>query len=517
MNAVIYLRVSTKEQAQEGYSIAAQEGACVRLVGERGWKLVGAFSDRGESARTVDRPQFKALLDLLKEDRSIRYLVIHKIDRLARNIKDYADIRDLLEKLSVQLVSVTEGLEATASGKMVEGMLAVLAEWYSNNLSAEIRKGQNQKLLEGGWPTMAPIGYRNVREAGPGSRKGKATIIPDGNAHFVLEAFELYGSGGIALGALAMQMHSKGLRNRRGGRVSKSGMWDLLTNPAYVGQVPWKGEVFQGTHEPLVPKEVFEQVQIVLSSHGRSKERQRKHTHFLKGTLSCGTCGRHLLYNIVKNHDKRDFAYYVCASNFTADAKCGEPYFPAAEVESQVESLYRRVKIPPELEKRIEVLLEEEVAQLERGRAHSSQFVARRLQRLANEKDRLIDLYLGGDLERDVFRMRKSRIESEIVDLESKTDGQTVQIKQARELIALAVKVSQNCYAGYRKASPETKKLWNKAMFESITVKNREIVKTVYQEPFKTLLGRKGSNKRNLVDRTGHYSNHLDMLKWLTR
>ncbi|MGH2728212.1 MAG: recombinase family protein, partial [Actinomycetota bacterium] len=163
MRAVIYLRVSTKEQAEEGYSIAAQQAACSRYVADKTWDLVETYTDRGESARTADRPQFQLMLDRIREDGSIKFLVVHKLDRLARNVKDYATVREMLEKAGVQLVSVTEGLEATASGKMVEGMLAVVAEWYSNNLSHEIRKGQDQKLREGGWPTMAPIGYQNVR------------------------------------------------------------------------------------------------------------------------------------------------------------------------------------------------------------------------------------------------------------------------------------------------------------------------------------------------------------------
>ena len=219
MKAVAYLRVSTKEQAEEGYSIAAQQEACTRYAKERGWELADVYSDRGESARTSDRPQFQLMLRRITEDEQVRYLLVHKLDRLARNIRDYAEVREQLERAGVELVSVTEGLEATASGKMMEGMLAVVAEWYSNNLSAEIRKGQAQKLREGGWPTGAPIGYRNVREEpGAGQRRGRAVIVPSEQAPLVREAFELYASGGWSIPLLAEEMRRRGLRNRRGGR-----------------------------------------------------------------------------------------------------------------------------------------------------------------------------------------------------------------------------------------------------------------------------------------------------------
>jgi len=504
MNAVSYLRVSTKEQAEEGYSIAAQEAACRSFIAERGWKLVEVFADRGESARTAERPQFQTLLRFLEDDRTIRYLVVHKLDRLARNIRDYANVRDLLDKLGVQLVSVTEGLEATASGKMVEGMLAVVAEWYSNNLSGEIRKGQMQKILEGDWPTMAPIGYQNVRlDPKPGQRRGRATIVPYAQAALVRQAFEFYATGHYPLTDLSNEMHARGLLNRRGGRVSRSCLGDLLKNPAYIGKIPWKGEVFDGSHEPIVSRELFDQVRQVLASHGRSKERQRKHTHFLKGILSCSSCGRRLLYNVVKNHAKDDFAYYVCATRFTPGAKCDQPYVLARELERQVEDLYKQVRTPAGLERRLEVLLEEEISQLERNRAHNTHFIAKRLQRLSSEKDRLVDLYLHGDIDRETFRNRKSAIEAEIIDLEAKMGDQTERIRETRKIITVALKLARNCYRSYRKASPETKKLWNQAFFSKIMVEDKKVARVTYQEPFEALLRSRGSNKKLLVERSG--------------
>ena len=127
MRAVIYLRVSTKEQAEEGYSIPAQAEACRRFVADQGWDLADEYVERGESARTADRPQLQAMLARLAEDPSIDCLVVHKLDRLARNLEDHAAIRAALRKAGVQLHSVTESLEDSASGKLVEGILASIA------------------------------------------------------------------------------------------------------------------------------------------------------------------------------------------------------------------------------------------------------------------------------------------------------------------------------------------------------------------------------------------------------
>lgn len=498
MKAVIYVRVSTREQAEEGYSLAAQQAACSRYVADKGWDLAETYTDRGESARTADRPQFQLMLNRIREDGSVKYLVVHKLDRLARNVKDYATVREMLEKAGVQLVSVTEGLEATASGKMVEGMLAVVAEWYSNNLSHEIRKGQDQKLREGGWPTIAPIGYRNVRlDTGAGSHRGRATIVPDEQAPLVRRAFELYATGQWSLTRLARELRTRGLRNRRGGPMTRSGLCDTLKNVAYIGKVPWKGLVHDGAHKPIVSNEVFQQVQEFLASHERAKERQRTHVHFLKGVLRCGSCGRRLLFNPVKGRNQRDFAYFTCASNFNDKPKCGEPSVPVEVVEDLVEDIYRRIKLPDGIEDEIELFLEAEVNGHETHRAHETQFVAKRLQRLATDKDRLLDLFLAGDIDRETFRERKSKIDSEVIELESRIGDQTQQIKQTRELMGRAIYLARNCLEGYQGASYETKRLYNLAFFAEVVVKDRAIARTTYQDPFRALFAAEGRDVLN--------------------
>jgi site-specific DNA recombinase len=133
MDAVIYLRVSTKEQAakgdaEEGYSIPAQREACLRYIAERGWNVADEFVDAGESARTADRPALKQMLRQLAEG-GVGAVVVHKIDRLARSMEDHVAIRAAFRRSGVQLVSVTENIEETASGRLVEGIHALMAEF----------------------------------------------------------------------------------------------------------------------------------------------------------------------------------------------------------------------------------------------------------------------------------------------------------------------------------------------------------------------------------------------------
>ena len=171
-----------------------------------------------------------------------------------------------------------------------------------------------------------------------------------------------------------------------------------------------------------------------------------------------------------------------------------------------MEDLYRGIKLPPRFQERLEGILEDEVARSERHRAQATRFASRRLERLAGERERLLDLYLGGDIDRETFRARKENIESETRDLEARAADQTTQLAQARELVALALRLARDCHRSYRKASPETKKLWNQAFWDRITVKGKDIVEVCYAEPFRAIFGiheGRVSNRALLVGAAG--------------
>jgi len=212
------------------------------------------------------------MLSRLAEDRSIDCLVVHKLDRLARNLEDHAAIRAALRKAGVQLHSVTETLEDSASGKLVEGILASIAEFYSANLGQEIRKGMDQKAAQGGWPVRAPFGYRNVRRDGPG-RRAESVLEPDPQAPVVAWAFERYATGTLSLAALTEHLVEMGLRNRLGNPPGVSAIHRMLRNPVYAGVIRWRGVEREGIHQPLVPRERFDKVKHVLDGHSSGGER----------------------------------------------------------------------------------------------------------------------------------------------------------------------------------------------------------------------------------------------------
>jgi DNA invertase Pin-like site-specific DNA recombinase len=297
--AAIYLRVSTSAQAKrnrepEGYSIPAQREACLRKAASLDAEVVGEYVDRGESAKTADRAELRALLERVKQQQDLDYVIVHKVDRLARNRYDDATISYTLKTAGIELVSVTENIDDTPFGRFMHAIVAANAEFYSANLAAEARKGLVQKAKTGGTPTRAPIGYLNVRKIIDGLEIRTVEIDPERAPH-VRWAITAYATGAYTLDTLQNAITDRGLLTRptptRPAKpLSRSQLAVLLVNPYYIGIVRYAGVEYNGNHEPLIDCNTFQRAHAVLEAHGHAEERDRKHDHYLKGTLYCGRC-----------------------------------------------------------------------------------------------------------------------------------------------------------------------------------------------------------------------------------
>lgn len=219
--ALIYLRVSTKKQAEkdgdsEGYSIPAQREACRRKAAAMDAQVVGEFVDAGESAKTADRPALQGLLERVAEG-DIDIVLVHKVDRLARNRADDVQITMALRTAGVQLVSVTENIDETPSGRLLHGIMASIAEFYSQNLANEIMKGTMQKVKGGGTPSLAPAGYLNVRKMIDGNEVRTIELDPV-RAPLLQWAFESYATGDWSIQKLAAELEKRGFTQRASGK-----------------------------------------------------------------------------------------------------------------------------------------------------------------------------------------------------------------------------------------------------------------------------------------------------------
>src|SRR5215471_14457140 len=208
--AVIYARVSSKEQEKEGFSIPAQLKLLKEYAATNGFAVVKEYIDV-ETAKQTGRAAFGEMVGYLKLRPSVRVMLVEKTDRLYRNLKDWVTVDELDVEMHFPKEGVVLSRESRSSEKFMHGIKVLMAKNYIDNLSEEARKGMQEKAEQGIWPSMAPVGYLNV--VGPDGRK---TIAPDPQAApIVAHLFGWYASGTLSLRDAAEKAYSAGLVHRR--------------------------------------------------------------------------------------------------------------------------------------------------------------------------------------------------------------------------------------------------------------------------------------------------------------
>ncbi len=499
MRCVIYLRVSTREQAEGGYSIPAQREACMKLIREKDWNLVDEYADRGESARSTARPQLQEMLSRLKK-KDVDAVIVHKIDRLARNMSDHVAIKAVLTRTGAQLVSVVENIEDSASGRFVEGIHALMAEFYSANLSAEVKKGLLQKAKSGGMVTRAPVGYRNVRNTIEGTSIAKVVIDED-MAPLVKECFNLYATGNYSLAEIQKIMAKKGLRNnfskkRPAPEFCKSSIASLLQNRFYTGVVSYRKVEYPGLHEPIVEQSLFNRVQQALRSRDQAGERKRKHPHYLKGTIYCAECGSRLSFLLAKGK----YPYFYCLGQKRHNG-CSQKYVDALWVEKKIENLYKDIQLPPETVQELKEKLEEEIVNQQASSILQRKRLTKTIDELTDKRYKLVEAYYHGAIAIDILKGEQERLVSEIGDCEEKLKVIDGKHENVQELLERAIDLAGNCHEAYLLAQPDNRRLLNQTFFDKIFVGDIEekLKDPEYSDLFHELFSGDSLNKSSLV------------------
>ncbi|MBS4064734.1 MAG: recombinase family protein [Chitinophagaceae bacterium] len=256
---VIYCRVSTKEQAEEGNSLITQERLCKEYAAKNGYTVATVFVEQGESAKTADRTELKKLIafcTLKKND--IKAVIVYKIDRLSRNTDDYSQIRIMFKKYGVEIKSISEHFEDTPAGRFMENIIANVAQ-FDNDVRAERSiGGMKEAVREGRYVWMAPFGYSNCK------LNGKTNIIPNESAVIVKEIFSVVAQEKRPVQIIRMELLKKYSNAHTKNGLSKSNFYHLLRNELYCGVIRKFGAIYKGNYEPIISEKLFYKVQAIL-------------------------------------------------------------------------------------------------------------------------------------------------------------------------------------------------------------------------------------------------------------
>lgn len=331
--AVIYARVSSKEQDASGYSIPSQLKLLHDYAQAQGLRVVREFVDV-ETAKAAGRKQFDDMVRFCRAQRQVPHLLVEKTDRLYRNFKDYVTLEEL--GIVVHLVKEHEILskDSRSHAKFIHGIKVLMAKNYIDNLSEEVKKGHLEKARQGGYPAKAPLGYRN-------DTLTNLVEVDHEKAPFVVRMFELAATGHCSLTEIRKQVLHGGLEYHSSKvRLAKSHVSRILANPFYTGTFQWNGELYQGKHTPLISQDLFDRVQAVLGN--RQKPKYRKHAFAYGGLLLCGKCGCMVTAEMKKGR----YTYYHCTQS---QKRCDELYYREEDLAPQFDTLVQGITIDPSM------------------------------------------------------------------------------------------------------------------------------------------------------------------------
>ncbi len=386
-----YIRVSTAKQGELGSSLSEQRSSIETYAARQGLAIGEWFEER-ETAAKLGRTQFNIMMGRLAK-RQAPGVIIHKIDRSARNLRDWARLGDLMDS-GIDVRFAHESLDmGSRGGRLAADIQAVVAADFVRNLRQEIRKGIDGRLQQGLYPLPAPLGYEN-------HGKGKRKEIDPVSGALVRTAFELYGTGSFTVDELRVEMAKRGLRNRRGSLISRSALFETLRQPFYIGLIHIKrtGRTYAGVHDALISKKLFDRCQAILT--GRAYIRGGRHDFAFARLIKCAACGRSLIGERQKGHN-----YYRCHT-----ISCRGTSLRESDVQAELCTLLSYVALNDEEMGELRDLKEMAAASAKEDRGTAARRAKLSLGRCDDLLERLMDAYLEGVLDRDLFEARKAKL-----------------------------------------------------------------------------------------------------------
>ncbi len=476
-----YARVSTPRQGEKGVSLHEQKSAIERYAEQHGLGIVRWFEERETAAKT-GRGEFNTMVRLLRL-KVAEGVIIHKIDRSARNLQDWVDLGKLVDA-GADIHFATENLDLkTVAGRLSADIQAVVAAHYSRNLREEAKKGFYGRLKQGLYPLRAPIGYLD-------QGSGHLKVADPVRALLVRHAFELYATGNVSLPNLATEMFRLGLRNRGGGSVTVNGLATILKNPFYIGlmRIDKTGETFRGKHQPLIETDLFAKVQDVLA--GKRVDRAENHVFTYSRLVRCASCNYSLIAERQKGH-----IYYRCHNRpFKNPATCLPTSIREEQLDDAVLEALAEVDLTEGELQCVGALLREQRKTQEHDRLVTGQALRLQCDQIETRLSKLADLLIEGTLARSLYETKQQALLLEqtaarerLRELERGTDSALTHLEQTVEL-------AKSPSLLYKTASPEEKRELLKTLLSNLVVSSTNVEITL-SIPFRLIAERKRNGK----------------------
>ncbi len=446
--AALYARVSSDRQDVE-LSISAQLKALREYANRNGYRIVQEYVDEVQSGRTADRPSFQEMIAQARQNRAFRVVLVWKFSRFTRNRKDAVVFKSLLKRYGVRVISINELATDTPTGRLMEGIIETLDEFFSANLAQDTLRGMRESASRGSFlSSRAPFGYTRIKVR-DGTRE-RPTLEPDPDtAPVVQEIFESAARGN-GLKEICRELNGRGLTNR-GRRWTSTSLHYLLTNEAYTGVLIW-GRTSKADHsivpvrvegawEALVSADLFTRVRQALNDRAPKTQQPRRvgSGFLLSGLLRCGSC-RKLFTG--KHAKGRRFAYYTCGTLLRQGAgSCEARYLNAPKLEQFIISKIKERVLTDETLTEMVALVAEDIDKIVSQVDGRLKLIEQELADVERRLGRLYDALETGQLRLgdlspriQALRLRQDQLSASMEDLTARLDQRRARLPEAEEI-----------------------------------------------------------------------------------
>ena len=380
---------------------------------------------------------------------------------------------------------------------LLHGIMSSIAEFYSQNLATEVKKGMMEKIKSGGTVGRAPIGYQNIRYVDEKGREERTVIVDPERAPLVKLAFEEYATGNWTVADLADHLAACGLNTRSTPKipsqpVTLKALHKVLVNPYYKGTVKYNGIEYEGTHEKLVSTETWDLVQSILASR-LNGERSLKHPHFLKGSIYCACCGERMIISNEKKKNGIVYPYFVCGGRHSKRSKdCKNRAVLIDVVEKEIERIYDKYQLPSEVRILLEAKIQEIIATEKKKYDTELNGLKGEKEKLENKRKKLLEAHYNDAIPLDLLKSEQQKISKALACIEHDIKMHDTTFDRITDNLKMALDIVENCGEAYRNATDSTKKLMNQAIFVKFHINNTSddgfSIKATFRAPFNNLL-----------------------------
>ena len=411
----LYARKSTDVEDKQVLSIEAQITELRAFAKNEELNIVEELIEK-QSAKIPGRPIFNAMLERIEKGEANGIISWHP-DRLARNSVDGGKIIYLLDCGHITALKFPQfWFESTPQGKFMLNIAFGQSKYYVDSLSENVKRGMRQKVRRGEYPGLAPFGYFN-------DPRTKNVAVDKKQAEMLRRTFELYAQGSSRLEDVSNFLAQQGITTKSGKHLSRDRISFILSNPFYVGFFYYGKELYEGKHQPVISKKIFDTVQNILKQKGRPHHKTKNEPQALCGMLKCGTCDMGITgeqkIKHQKNGNTHEYIYYHCTRKNKA-IKCDEPCIRQESLDEQTSGLLQKFSLSEDWAQQLTTILEKDKNKDAQSSAAFVQEIRNTIEALKTKLQRLLDSYLEQDIEREVYLEKKAKFMSEKKSLEEK-------------------------------------------------------------------------------------------------